>query len=188
MIAYLLQPPIIENVMPTTSTENHVWKASPSQWLNIGPYSFCILLTAVIIAIAIYSEFPATYFALLIPILYAVWRYLSIRCQAFELTNERLRIYTGVINQSIDEVELYRVKDILVIRKWWMRLTGLGNVNLETSDRSLPSVEIHAIRDCFGVREHIRELVEAMREKKRVREIDFDETGDTELGDMGEMG
>jgi membrane protein YdbS with pleckstrin-like domain len=155
--------------------ETTFWKGSPSQWLNLGHFSFAIALAAGITVGGIF--FPPAFIGLLIPLGYALWRYLSVRCQTFEVTTERLRITTGVINQHIDEVELYRVKDILVARKWWMRLTGLGNVHLDTSDRSLPSVDIPAIRDCIGLREELRRLVETMRDKKRVREMDFDESG-----------
>jgi len=126
---------------------------------------------------------------LIIPVTYAGWRYLSVRCNVFEITTQRLRITTGVINQDIDEIELYRVKDILIERRWWMRLTGLGTVHLETSDRSLPKLEINAVRNCIKVREELRKLVEAMRDSKRVREMDFDETGDSEsFGEFDEIG
>lgn len=167
--------------------ETTFWKGSPSQWLNLGPYSICLLLAAGITAGGVF--FPPTFIGLLIPLLYAVWRYLTVRCLVFEVTTERLRITKGVINQNIDEVELYRVKDIVVERKWWMRLTGLGNVHLQTSDRSLPHVDIPAIRDCIGLREELRKLVEAMRDRKRVREMDFDETGgENGFDDLGEIG
>ncbi|MEP2775061.1 MAG: PH domain-containing protein [Luteolibacter sp.] len=168
-------------------TETTFWKGSPSQWLNIGPYAVAILFAAGIIAGGIF--FPPAFIALILPAIYALWRYLTVRCQTFELTTERLRITKGVINQSIDEVELYRVKDMVVERKWWMRLTGLGNVQLQTSDRSLPHVDIPAIRDCIGLREELRKKVEAMRDKKRVREMDFDETGDSDgFEDLGDFG
>lgn len=167
--------------------ESTFWKDSPSQWLNIGHYSLALVLSAIVIASGIF--FPPAFIGLIVPFLYALWRYLTVRCQTFELTTERLRISTGVINQSIDEVELYRVKDILIVRKWWMRLTGLGTVHLETSDRSLPKLDIPAIRDCINLREDLRKKVEAMRDKKRVREMDFDETGDSEgFGDFEEIG
>lgn len=173
--------------MNDDKTETTFWKGSPSQWLNIGPFFVCILLAAGIVAGGIF--FPPAFIGLVIPAIYALWSYLTVRCQTFELTTERLRITTGVINQSIDEVELYRVKDIVVERKWWMRLTGLGNVHMETSDRSLPQVDIPAIRDCIGLREALRKKVEAMRDRKRVREMDFDETGDTEgFEDLGDIG
>ncbi|WP_411825651.1 PH domain-containing protein [Luteolibacter sp. AS25] len=171
--------------------ETTFWKGSPSQWLNIGPFTTAIIFSAAIITAAVFSGpiFPFVLCLLIIPFLYAFWCYLRVRCQTFELTTERLRVTKGVINQNIDEVELYRVKDMVVERKWWMRLTGLGNVHLETSDRSMPHVDIPAIRDCIGLREELRKKVEAMRDKKRVREMDFDETGDSEgFDDLGEIG
>lgn len=168
-------------------TETTFWKGSPSQWLNLGPFSAAILLAVAISIGGVF--FPPALLALVIPLGWMVWSFLVVRCQTFELTTERLRITKGVINQNIDEVELYRVKDIVVERKWWMRLTGLGNVHLDTSDRSLPHVDIRAIRDCIGLRESLRKKVEAMRDKKRVREMDFDETGDGDgFGDMGDIG
>lgn len=167
--------------------ETTFWKGSPSQWINIGPFTIAIVLAAGIITGGIF--FPPAFFGLVIPIIYMIWQYLTVRCKVFELTTQRLRITTGVINQDIDEIELYRVKDILVERKWWMRLTGLGTVHLETSDRSLPRLDITAIRDCIKLREELRRLVEAMRDSKRVREMDFDETGDSEsFGEFGDIG
>lgn len=173
--------------MNDDNTETTFWKGSPSQWLNIGPFSVAIILAIGVVAGGIF--FPPAFIGLIIPVIYALWSYLTVRCQTFELTTERLRITKGVINQNIDEVELYRVKDMVVERKWWMRLTGLGNVHLQTSDRSLPHVDIPAIRDCIGLREELRKKVEAMRDRKRVREMDFDETGDSDgFEDMGDIG
>ena len=156
------------------NTETTFWKGSPSQWLNIGHFAAALLLAVGISILGV--AFPPALIALIIPLIWIVWRYLMVRTQTFEMTNERLRISKGVINQEIDEVELYRVKDILLVRKWWMRMTGLGTIRLETSDRSLPHIEIHAIHDSMELRESLRKKVEAMRDKKRVREMDFDET------------
>lgn len=165
------------------NNETTFWKGSPSQWLNIGHFSLAVLIAIGIIVAGIF--FPPAFIALIIPAAYIIWRYLTVRCQIFELTTERLRITKGIINQKIDEVELYRVKDILIERKWWMRITGLGSVHLQTSDRSLPNVDITAIRDCINLREELRKLVEAVRDRKRVREMDFDDAGATDLDDLG---
>lgn len=156
------------------NAESTFWKGSPSQWLNIGHFAAALLLA---VCIAIFGVlFSPAFIALILPLGWLAWRYLVVRTQTFELTNERLRISKGVINQEIDEVELYRVKDILVVRKWWMRMTGLGTIHLDTSDRSMPQIDIHAIKDSLELRESLRKKVEAMRDKKRVREMDFDET------------
>jgi len=165
----------------SVSDENDLWKSSPSQWLNLGSFLLALAMAAVIIAGAIFFGFPAAFFALVIPLGHALWRYLTVRCYVFELTTQRLRISTGVINHHIDEIELYRVKDILVMRPWWMRLTGLSSLSLETSDRTLPKLIIPAMRDGFGLREKLRRQVEAERDRKRVREMDFDGSGDPEF-------
>jgi uncharacterized membrane protein YdbT with pleckstrin-like domain len=116
--------------------------------------------------------------AVAIPIFYAIWRYLKIRCETYELTSERIRVSRGVINQHIDEVELYRVKDTLTLRTWWMRLTGLATIKMETSDRTQPTLEIPAIRGGMELRENLRKCVETQRDRKRVREMDFEDSGD----------
>jgi uncharacterized membrane protein YdbT with pleckstrin-like domain len=160
--------------------ETTFWKGSPSQWLNIGHFAAALLLGVVISVGGVF--FPPAFIALILPMSWIVWRYLVVRTQTFELTNERLRVSNGVINQEIDEVELYRVKDILVVRKWWMRMTGLGTIHLDTSDRSMPQIDIHAIKDSLELRESLRKKVEAMRDRKRVREMDFDETAEEDGG------
>ncbi|MEO7101025.1 MAG: PH domain-containing protein [Luteolibacter sp.] len=162
--------------------ENTFWKGSPSQWLNIWPFTGALLLAIGLIFGGLF--FPPAFIALLIPLAYAVWKYLSVRTRVFELTSERLRVTSGVINQKIEEIELYRVKDTQMIRSWWMRLTGLASIVLETSDRGLPNLTIPAVRGGLELREQLRKQVELVRDQKRVREMDFDEAhvGDVEHG------
>jgi uncharacterized membrane protein YdbT with pleckstrin-like domain len=164
------------HMLTPMNEENSLWKDHSSQWLNLGAYAVSAVVAAGIIIGGM--AFPPAFAALAVPLLYVLWKYLVVRTRVFELTCERLRITSGVINQHIDEIELYRVKDTLVLRPWWMRLTGLASVSLETSDRSLPSLVIPAIRDGLKMREILRKQVETQRDKKRVREMDFDEVGD----------
>ena len=163
----------------TEEIETPLWKGTPSQWLNIGPFSLALLLSAGIAVGGIL--FPPAFAGLILPLIWMIWRFLVIRCEIFELTSQRLRISHGVFNQKIDEIELYRIKDVLVERKWRMRIFGLGSLHLETSDRSLPQVTIPAISDAIGLREILRKEVEAVRDKKRVRELDFEEAHEETL-------
>lgn len=164
--------------------ENHLWKASPSQWLNIGPFIGALVL-AIGIAVGGFF-FPPVLIALIVPLAYAIWKFLVVKCYVFELSCQRLRVTSGVINQHIDEIELYRVKDTLMLRPWWMRLTGLASISLETSDRTLPQLVIPAMRDGITKREVLRKQVELQRDKKRVREMDFDDAGGG--GGFGDFG
>ena len=157
------------------SEETSLWKGSPSQWLNLWNFTGAILLTAGIVAGGLFM--PPVFLALVIPLAWMLWKYLTVRCQRYELTTERLKITNGVINQHIDEVELYRVKDVVMVRPWWMRLTGLASILLETSDRSLPNLTIPAVSSGVELREQLRKQVEHQRDRKRVRETDFEEAG-----------
>jgi uncharacterized membrane protein YdbT with pleckstrin-like domain len=168
------------------SDETTLWKGSPSQWLNLGPFSAGLIF---LIGFASAGSFylSIAWAGVLLPLGYMTWRYLRVRCQVFELTTQRLRITTGVINQKIDEIELYRVKDTLMVRSWWMRLTGLSSISLQTSDRSQPTLVIPAIAGGSELREELRKQVEAQRDSKRVREMDFDETGTADGATDGDL-
>lgn len=161
--------------------ENSFWKGSPSQWLNLGPFTAALLVATGIAIGGLF--FPPAWIALVVPAAYMLWRFLVVRSQIFELTSERLRVTRGVINQKIDEIELYRVKDSQMIRPWWMRLTGLASIVLETSDRSMPHLTIPAIHGGDNLRELLRKQVELERDRKRVRETDFDDVG----GDQSDL-
>jgi len=160
--------------------ETVLWRGSPSQWLNLGPYLIALLLAAGIVAGGIF--FAPAFVGLVLPVLFAVWNYLCVKTRVYELTSERLKITSGVINQHVDEIELYRIKDSQLVRTWWMRLTGLASIKLETSDRTLPNLVIPAIFGGGDMRELLRRQVEIQRDSKRVREMDFDSGEDEAAG------
>jgi len=102
-----------------------------------------------------------------------LWKWLVIKNTKYELTNERLITRYGVLNKTMDELELYRVKDYKLDRPFFLRMFSLGNIILSTSDKSHPVVIIRAIPNAEELREKIRLCVEDRRDKKHVREVDF---------------
>lgn len=162
--------------------ETTVWKGGPSQIVNLPVFTACVLLGIACLVVGANLHWTISLGAAVF-VLVAGWKWLVVRCQRFEITNQRLKIIQGVLNQDIDEIELYRVKDTRILRPLWLRLFGLGDVALETSDRTHPKPVLNAIKDAQEVREELRKHVEQLRDQKRVREVDFDETGDTEFGD-----
>lgn len=137
--------------------EKDVWFGTPSQIVNIWHFIFWGL-----------------FFWLVIPLFIILWKWLVVKNTKYELTTQRLRTRHGVLNKKTDELELYRVRDFKLDQPFFLRLFSLGNIVLQTSDKSHPFVTIKAIRNGEELREKIRTYVEECRVAKNVREVDFE--------------
>ena len=103
-------------------------------------------------------------------------RWWTTRTTVYELTTQRLKIHRGILTRRLEEVELYRVKDYVLEQPLFLRLLGLGNLTLVSSDATTPSIVLRAIAGVAAVREQLRTAVQAERDRKRVRELDVDNT------------
>lgn len=93
----------------------------------------------------------------------------------YEVTPERLVIRRGIVNKSIDEIELYRVKDIRIDFSLIAQWADIGTITILSSDATTGDVPL-AIADVPQARrrrEDLRALVDAARQKRRVREFDM---------------
>jgi uncharacterized membrane protein YdbT with pleckstrin-like domain len=92
----------------------------------------------------------------------------------YDLTEDRLIVRRGIFIKSLDEIELYRVKDIRLDFSLVNQMAGLGTICLLSSDattRAAPLV-IRDVPNAAARREKLRDLVDKARQKRRVREID----------------
>jgi len=137
--------------------EQNVWFGTPSQVVNFGSF----VLTGL-------------FFWLVFPLFIMLWKWLTIKSVKYELTTERFRTRYGILNRKTDELELYRVRDYQLEEPFFLRIFSLGNIVLQTSDRSHPTITIRAIPDGEQLREKLRTHVEACRTAKQVREVDFE--------------
>ena len=93
----------------------------------------------------------------------------------YEVTPERVIVRRGIIFKSIDEIELYRIKDIRLDFTLINQIAGIGTVTLCSSDATTRTGDL-ALRDIEKAqarREELRRLVDTARQKRRVREIDM---------------
>lgn len=139
------------------SAEEVLWNDNPSQVSNFGTFIY-----------------GGLFFWLVFPPLIMLWKWLEIKNVKYELTNQRLKVRRGILSKKTDELELYRIKDYQIDEPFFLRLFSLSNIILSTSDRSHPTVHITAIKNAEEIRETIRSHVEELRDRKRVREVDFE--------------
>ncbi|MEJ5209410.1 PH domain-containing protein [Denitratimonas sp. CY0512] len=132
-----------------------MWQGRPSQVLNANIYMLCALGAL-----------------LVVPLLIAAWQWLSLRAVSYQATGETLTIRHGVLNRQVEQVELFRIKDLSLSKPVWQRMLGMGTIELLTSDQTAPVVRLEAIANSDQVLELLRSTVLRERQAKGVREID----------------
>ncbi len=145
--------------------ERTIWEGHPNHLINLPVFTICGFFIGVFVMVGFYL-------GLLIPLCYGLYVWYENKCFNYELTTERLLLSTGVFGRNTEELELYRIKDLSVEEPFVLRLMGLANIKLTTSDKTLPEIRIRAVNDARELKDKIRKQVELLRDTKGVREID----------------
>jgi uncharacterized membrane protein YdbT with pleckstrin-like domain len=177
---------------PTQQTgERTVWRGSPSQTVNLPVYlllAIALIVSTVGLLFLRAGTAPSATTDInarsVYPwIIVAIWglcgigalvTYLKVSTTKYLLTTERLRVTTGVLSTRTEDLELRRVRDSVILRPFWARMLGLGDVQVLSADASTPRVILHAIRDPDGVQSQIRSNVQAQWARFGVRQMELD--------------
>jgi uncharacterized membrane protein YdbT with pleckstrin-like domain len=131
-------------------SEEIIWTDRPSQLTN--------LLYFIVFAITI-----------VLPI----YRYLQTRFTIYSLSENRIFLREGVLSQKIDETELYRVRDYIIYKPFLLRIFGLGNLEVVTSDKTHSKIIFYGIKNPENLKNLLRDKVEVARKKTGTKEVDF---------------
>jgi uncharacterized membrane protein YdbT with pleckstrin-like domain len=104
-------------------------------------------------------------------------RWLQNLSAAYEITDQRLIVKRGLVMKSIDEIELYRIKDVRVDYSLVNQITDIGTITITSTDRTTGNTQF-ILRDIPAARqrrEGIRKLVDRARRLRGVREMDIDD-------------
>lgn len=104
-----------------------------------------------------------------------VWKWIESLAARFDVCEDRLIVRRGIFIKSLDEVELYRVKDVRLDFTLVNQMAGIGTITVSSSDETTRGgpLRLRHIERAAQRREELRRLVEAARQKRRVREIDL---------------
>lgn len=174
---------------PVEPAEQVVWQGTPSPLVDL-PFYVLLLLGAALATLGLLFLLPtagasvteqartATVFQWIIAgvwvlcIAIALARWIARRSTKYVLTTERLRITTGILSTTTDDLELRRVRDTGVTRPFFQRLVGLGDVRIASADPSHPRIVLSAVRDPDALQGQLRRIVEGLIRRHGVREID----------------
>jgi uncharacterized membrane protein YdbT with pleckstrin-like domain len=155
--------------------EQTLWTGSPSQVKNALPFLLAAVAALAILFVSfIVWLWPPGVGFVGVPVIYGLCRWLAVGAQHFELTSERLLTSQGFLSRTTDSLELYRVKDMRIVQPLILRLFGLENIVLMTSDETSPVVVIDHIPSSLRLADKIRAQVEACRVAKGTREVEME--------------
>jgi membrane protein YdbS with pleckstrin-like domain len=99
----------------------------------------------------------------------------------YRLSTQRLFIVRGLVSRRVEELELFRVRDIQVVQSFWQRILNFGRMTVFSTDASAPRFEMVGVASPLKVKDAIRVHFRTARLRERVRPTefisDFDEAG-----------
>ena len=139
-------------------------------------YATLFLTPYIIIAFTISISaiwFNALYLILLsIPfVVLGLYKYFLIISSTFYLSDQQLIIQRGVFTKTVNYLELYRIKDILVEQPFWMKALGLMNITLLSFDKEESLLVLKGIK-ISDLPQSIRNHVQECRQRNKVLTID----------------
>lgn len=143
--------------------EETVWEGGYSGWALGHWWLLYMVGAAGFVAAAVAWKFSAwvVLVALLLPAagLLGAWLVEKITVH-YRLSTTRLFKSTGFLVRRHDELELFRVDDIVVKQNLVERIFNVGTVTLfAPTDQTHPQLTLEGIRDPLAVKEKIREIV-----------------------------
>lgn len=108
-------------------------------------------------------------------LLLVLLKWIEVMSAKYEITPERLIVRRGIVFKSIDEIELYRIKDVRMDFSLLNQWAGIGTIYLSSSDETTRAGDLvmRHVPEAQRRREELRRLVDTARQQRRVREIDM---------------
>lgn len=161
---------------PASPDEEVLWSGYSSLWSQFGWLAGAASLVLLASVVGVMGAFAGAWLvipaALLVGGLVAGVCVLICRSRRYTLTNQRLRLESGIIAKQVEELELYRVIDTAADQSVMQRLLGVGTVVVVSSDQRSPQFVMPWVQDPRTLREEIRQLGEARRRWRKVSEIE----------------
>jgi len=147
-------------------------KASPKQFfaMNMGKIFFCIIaLLCMSIPNKYISIFASLCFLIFSALLF--YKYIKMRSIIWDIGNEVICVQRGIISQTKDYIELYRVVDYRERQTAMQRIFGLKSIVIISRDATDSFIMVFGIPTKNDLIKYVRENVEKCRKNKNVYEI-----------------
>jgi uncharacterized membrane protein YdbT with pleckstrin-like domain len=155
--------------------EQTIWTGTASHWKNFNAYALTLLSIPLCFFLHQWLKPQVGLWIFGVSGLLAVWafwQWMLIRTTRYNLSTERLVTTHGILTKVTDTLELYRVRDMQIVQPLLLRIVGLQNIHVFTSDSSTSELFLDFVPVSAGLGDKLRKSVEECREAKRVRAMD----------------
>ncbi|MCL4180125.1 MAG: PH domain-containing protein [Verrucomicrobia bacterium] len=166
--------PGLEEAVP----ETEIFRLSPVARAYPGQILLGLILIGVAAGLAVRAQdFSWPHWVALAPlalgllVLLLVW--IRVKSSSYRLTNQRLFVRRGWWSRQVNELELYRVKDVVVHQRSLQRLLGYGTIKVLADDDTTPEVDLVRVSRPMKVKEMIRTQYRAARQREGVQPTEF---------------
>lgn len=153
--------------------ESEVFSLSPVARAFPGRLLLGLILVALAAGLALRAHVfswpqwvPVVPLALGLVVLLLLW--IEVKSSLYRLTTQRLFVRRGWWARQVNELELYRVRDVVVDQQGLQRLLGYGTIRVVADDETTPQVDLVGIARPLGVKEMIRTQYRAARQREGV--------------------
>ena len=167
--AEMLRPPRLRQTDLDPESEDDLWQGR-SSWKFYADLIVVAVGWTVIAAIVWFTTPRWLGWFVLIMAL-AGWVYVAGRVahgllnHHYRLTTQRLFIERGILSRTIDQAELIRIDDVRIHKTLMNRLTGVGSVELFSTDASDRQVTIWGVEKPEELAESIRDNMRRLRQR-----------------------
>ena len=131
-----------------------IYEGSPSQLINLGSILIGIFLCW-----------------LFVPLVLMIVRLLETKCTRTTISTTEIISERGVFSKTIDEILLKRVTDVRLVQPFWLRIFGLSNLYITTTDVTHNLLVIKGVKDGKTIWYALRDAVSEQRQGVLEQEI-----------------
>jgi len=162
------QPPDTGGTHGEESEEEFIYNGPLSRIALLGPAIALLLWVAVGVAVAAVGSYAMgrasaevarfkyvpVLVGLSVGVVAAFWfaaRCIVFHSRVFRITKDRIESEAGVFSKRVENMDMWRVKDVRFYRTVFQGLLGVGSIIVESSDTSDPRMVIGPLRNARGL-------------------------------------
>ncbi len=101
-------------------------------------------------------------------IVYWVFKWLNWKNIVYHVTNDRIEFEHGIFSKSVQNLDMWRIRDVALNQSFVQGIFKLGRVHIELSDQDMPAIEIGPIK---GARDLYNKIKKAELDADRRRGV-----------------